>query len=237
MHVDLKNYLDSKGKSLEFKKNPGPVITISRAFGCEATPIARKLISKINHEAIDRFSLPWKIVSKEIIDHVAHEFKISAHKVKYVMDLNEISVFEHSFNALEKHYGPTKKNIINGIKGIIWLYANRGQSVILGRAGAYITREIPNSLHVRINAPIEWRIQRISEKRQLDELKACELVMAMDKKRKAWIERIAGKNSEKSIYDITFNKSSFDEDYIVEAIYEAMISKGMIKNRMVADVL
>ncbi len=56
--------------------------------------------------------------------------------------------------------------------------------ILIGRGGVTITRNHPKSLHVRLTAPLEWRINAVMEKRKLPEEKVKPYTIEMDIKRK-----------------------------------------------------
>ena len=67
---------------------------------------------------------------------------------------------------LSKYYKSDRK--IRGTVGkVIRNIACEGYAVIVGRGGVAITRDIANSLHINLEAPMEWRVLRVSEKHNL----------------------------------------------------------------------
>ena len=49
MTIDLKKYLTEQyQKTIKDDQSPGPVITISRQYGCDAKDLAQKLTERLN---------------------------------------------------------------------------------------------------------------------------------------------------------------------------------------------
>ena len=84
MKIDLKKYFNERDKLLEEEKRngliPGPVLTISREYGCEAEIIARKLLLNLNNQNGNKPK--WKIISKEILDQSAEKLKLNLERVE-----------------------------------------------------------------------------------------------------------------------------------------------------------
>ncbi len=228
MKVDLKNYLDARDKIRDYESTPGPVVTISRAFGCEATPVAAKLLNRIKEASESRSNQGWRIVSKEILNDAAAELHVNPVRIEKLMDSKGESTIGSMFSSLGNFYGLSDKKVIETLKDVIEHYAHEGKSVIIGRGGAYITRRIPQSLHIKLQAPFDWRVSQMQEKRRLSKNEAKILVMEMDTKRTAWVDHITHGNADLSVYDIIFNRQTMNDDMIVDTLYDVLIDKKMI---------
>ena len=54
------------------QKDPGPVITIARDYGCPGVPVAEAVT-----KALTNYYVEWKLIDKEIINHAAQELRVS----------------------------------------------------------------------------------------------------------------------------------------------------------------
>ena len=88
MQGDLLNYLKKKYEETLLKKTgPGPVITLSREYGCPAKVIAQKLSEVLsNHLDKSGMKYSWKWYNKEILDESARQLQLDPSKIKYVFD-------------------------------------------------------------------------------------------------------------------------------------------------------
>ena len=67
--------------------------------------------------------------------------------------------------------------------------------MIVGRAGFYILREYPNSIHVFIHAPIEFRVKRLMEVQKIADIKeARSKIDKSDFSREKFIRTMTGIN-------------------------------------------
>jgi hypothetical protein len=68
----------------------------------------------------------------------------------------------------------------------------RSPCVILGRAGFAVLREHPGAVHVRVEAPLEWRVRRCAREHLLTPERAREAVERGDCERASYVRRLYG---------------------------------------------
>jgi cytidylate kinase len=227
MQGDLLSYLRKRYEEMEATKEPGPVITISREYGCPAKPIAAKLaeaLSELKNSKGIKHS--WKWYSKEILDESAKQLKMDPAKIKYVFDYEKKGSWEDFFNSFSGKYYHNDRQIRNTIGRVVREIGEQGHSIIVGRGSIAITRDIPRSLHINLEAPIEWRAIRISERYNLTFEKAKEAAIDTDKKRKEFRDYFQGKNTDYTVADATFNCMTLSVNEIVELIVEMVKIRG-----------
>ena len=65
------------------KHAPGPVITISREYGCPAKHLAERLAAGLNKIEVENYSKNrWQWISKEILDESARELNLNPSMVR-----------------------------------------------------------------------------------------------------------------------------------------------------------
>ncbi|NJK86900.1 MAG: cytidylate kinase-like family protein [Bacteroidales bacterium] len=120
-----------------------------------------------------------------------------------------------------KYYLSDRK-IMNTVAKVIKNLACEGYVIIVGRGGVAITRDIARSLHVNLEAPLEWRALRTSEKHCLNLEEAKKYTLDIDKKRKQFRDFFEGKNSDYTRFDITFNCMTLSPEEIAGVILKAV---------------
>lgn len=231
MIVDLLKYMSERlTKESTRGKETGPVITISRQHGCPAKTIAKCLSEELTNKNIARGikNSNWRYVTKEIISESARELQLDPSKIKYVFEYEQKGIIDDILSAQSSKYYKSDKKIRNTVGRVIRNMANEGNIVIVGRGGVAITRDIPRSLHIHLEAPLEWRIIRTSEKYCVSLEEAEKLTLDVDKKRKQFREYFGGKNSDYLWFDITFNCMSLSVDEIVKIIVKAVEARKLI---------
>ena len=152
----------SKKRREEAPKLRGPVITISREYGCPAKRIARKLADtfteknrRLGHDA------EWKWISKEIIDESARQLKLSPSVIQDISSYRTRG-FRSPCTFFSDEYYPGDVKVKNTIANFIYNAASEGNVIIVGRAES-ITKDFEKALHIKLQAPIEWRAKQVAE--------------------------------------------------------------------------
>lgn len=219
--------------NLETGDFPGPVVTISRQSGCSAQRIAIKL-SKIltgySYMSDTKTDAEWKWVDKdifeEVVDGIIEEVKSGGYD-----DTDEaVKMLAQVAKAFsnETIYDISDNRLIDTFKGVVCRLACKGRTIIVGRSAGVILREVPNKLNVRLEAPMEWRINRIMQLRDFTQAEAVKYVKEMDGKRDTFIERIIGRKATNDDFDVIFNYASLQDDEIIDAIVNILKNKKIV---------
>lgn len=220
MKTDLLSYLTQRYyKDERSKTEPGPVITISREYGCPAKDVAAKLSEVLNNKMIVKGEKPlWRWISKEILNEVARELEMDPEEIRYVFEYERKGIFDDILKSHSQKYYKNDKRIRNTIGKVIRSLGVQGHIIIVGRAGVVLTKDIPRSLHVNLEAPLEWRALRTSEKKCMTIEQARKYALDMDRKRREFREYYAGKDTDYTRYDVTFNCMTLSVGEIVDAL-------------------
>jgi len=220
---------EPKGTRPEFEKEPGPVVTISRESGCYGKNLALRLAEELNiwnkEHGIQK---EWRFISKEILESSARELEVSPTEISYVFDYEERNLLGDIFASYASKYYKSEKKIRKTIGDVIRSYAGEGNVIILGRAGVVLTRDVPRSLHVSLEAPLEWRTIMLSERENISLLEAKRFAIEMDKKRERFRNAFEGRNTDYTRFDVVFNRMTLTEDEIVHSIVRLMEERKII---------
>ncbi|MGW8315271.1 MAG: cytidylate kinase-like family protein [Bacteroidales bacterium] len=230
MKIDLSKYLDDwykedPGKNLY----PGPVVTISREVGCPAKKVAACLTDRLNALPKSRAKdHPWRWISKEIMLESARELKVDSSQIRHVFDYKSRGVLEDLLLAQSKDYYKSDLKIRTTIAKVIRNFANKGNAIIVGRGGVAITRDIPKSIHIFLEAPLEWRALRVAEKYDFTIDQARSYALSIDKKRSHFRDFFQGKGNDYSRFDMKFNCMTLSVEEIIEIILGALKTRKMV---------
>lgn len=223
MHIDLTKYVSERIMEEEGKaRDPGPVITLSREYGCPAKIIACRLAEELTRKLTSKGQeIKWKFITKEIMAESAKALEIDPEKIKYVFEYERRGLVDDIISAqFSKYYISTKK-IRNTIARVIRNMASEGHVIIVGRGGVAITHDIPRSLHIMLEAPMEWRTLRIAENFKISVEEAKKIAIDVDKKRKEFRDYFQGKDTDYTRFDININCMTFTIEEIVHLILRA----------------
>jgi cytidylate kinase len=231
MKVDLMKYMSSRlQEECANAGQPGPVITISRLFGCPAKKVAKNLTEALTEKMEVRGykKIKWKMITKEIMSESARELEIDPARIKYVFDYEQKGLIDDILSSHLNKYYKSDRKIRNTVGRVIRNIACEGYAVIVGRGGVAITHDISRSLHINLEAPLEWRVLRISEKNLLSLEDAEKYALDIDRKRKQFREYFEGKNTDYTKFDLTFNCMTLSIDEIVKIILKAIEVRKLI---------
>jgi cytidylate kinase len=220
MNIDLLKYVSDRlneegGKGRE----PGPVITISREYGCPAKIIAARLAEELTRKLfVKGKDAKWRFVTKEIMAESAKALEIEPEKIKYVFNYEQKSMVDDIISAQFNKYYKSERKILNTIGRVIRNMASEGNVIIVGRGGVAITHDITKSLHINLEAPMEWRMVRIAESYNISEEEAKKTAIDVDKKRQEFREYFQGKDSDYTRFDLSINCMAFTIEEIVHII-------------------
>ncbi len=230
MKIDLSKYLDNWYKEDPAKDIfPGPVLTISREVGCPAKNIAAGLSEKLNKKKkVHAKDHPWRWIDKEIMMESAKELKVDSSQIEHVFDYKSRGVLEDLLLAQSKDYYKSDMKIRTTIAKVIRKFANEGNAIIVGRGGVAITRDIPLSLHIFLEAPLEWRALRVAEKHNWSIDKARSYAQSVDKKRTSFRDYFQGKGNDYTRFDLKLNCMTLEPDDMNDIIIGAMSTCSMV---------
>jgi len=220
MHIDLLKYVSDRINEEGGKgKEAGPVITISREYGCPAKIIAGRLAEELTRKLFAKGrDTKWKYVTKEIMAESAKALEIDPEKIKYVFQYEQKSMVDDIISAQFNKYYKSERKIRNTIAKVIRNMAAEGNVIIVGRGGVAITHDISRSLHVMLEAPMEWRTVRIAENFKISQDEARKSAIEVDIKRREFREYFQGKDTDYTRFDLTINCMTFSIEEIVHII-------------------
>lgn len=206
-----KKVLKEKAKIFE----PGPVITISRQYGCYATSIAKKLAERISFKSPN----PWDYVTKEVIEDSAKKLEVEEQHIAHIFGADEKGFLGDLIVSFSNKKYKSDAVIIRTIRSVVRKYAEQGNCIIVGRAGCIIAEDIEKSLHVRLVAPFNYRLKNVQTRLNLNEKEATQNVLDTDKKRSLFMKFFKGNKPDDQIFDLMLNREKLSDDEIVETIY------------------
>ena len=229
----LQHYLEQRHKDKDQKQElePGPVVTISREFGCSGKYLADKLAYRLKQEGRgEPRKGKWQVISKEILERSSKELELDPSQIEYVFKYEKKSAIDEILRSLSYKYYKSDRKIKNTIKKVIYTFGKNGNTIILGRGGSAITRDIEKAVHIRLIAPLNWRTEVIKKRFQLtNNKKARDYITDIDKKRADLRSEMAGGVIvDDTHYDIIFNASNFTYNQMVQIIIEVMEMRKMI---------
>jgi cytidylate kinase len=158
----------------------------------------------------------------------AHELGVHYSEIQYVFEYKQHGALEDILLAHSRKFYKTDRKIRNTLASVIKNFADEGNAIIVGRGGVAITRDIPKSFHIHLEAPLEWRVLRTSEKHNMSLDEARKYCNDIDNKRKLFRDYFQGKGNDYTRFDIKYNCMTLDIDEIVEMIIASLKIRNII---------
>jgi cytidylate kinase len=170
-----------------------PVITISRTAGSEGGAVGKELCRRLKYRYFDR----------EELAKIARQHRYLRADLE-VMDEKSLAFFDRFFRDKPKEY-------LSFLHAAIWDAAEEDNVVVLGRGGQAVLRDLPTAFHVRVDAPLEVRVQRTMERFGESENKARKRVREKDQERERFVQQAFGlAPSNPLLYHLLINTGKMD---------------------------
>ena len=188
------------------QNKPAPCFTLTREFGCQAYPFAEALQKRLNALTAGE---PWVIVGRQVIDEVAELSGFSVEQIE--KSENTPASMKAIFTMFLDHVSAEETEIFTHMREVIRGFAKRGNCILVGRGATHVTQDLPNCIHLRLVAPMEFRIDRIATKYQMSPTEAREHIDRLQTQREKFVERFVNEKSDNpNLYHLIMNNARMD---------------------------
>lgn len=224
MKDDLLNYMEKRFSQGQMRFEQVPTrsfVTISRQCGCFGSSIAKVLIEDLKAHQKDS-KVTWDILNKDIIETSAKALSVDRKRIQEIFDLQQESVLENFLGALTPNASMSDLKIRKTIKEVIQSFAIRGGHIFIGRGTVLITKDIPNGIHVRVEASLDWRVEQVANRMHLTTNEARKKVLEIDRKRELFKDYFKKRKDEYIQYDLVLNNERINVYEASQLIMELM---------------
>ena len=206
-------------------KNEQFVITINRELGSGGRTIGLKLAEKLGVPFYD----------KAVINALEKKYNMSVEEIEKTKGRSytwwgEFKQFwrDTDYSNLyavgemgEITQKPTSFDMFKAEEEILSDIASQESCVVAGRCGFYALRNHPNSLHVLIQASMDFRVERVARKQNMTPEEARKTIEKIDKMRENYVNEYTGKSRyDTRNYQLVIAADGKTEDEIVELILQ-----------------
>lgn len=191
--------------------------------------------SVVGPELAERLGVPF--VDRAIPAQVAERLDVSlAHAIEHDESIGSL------FDRMLKHFAPLSGAYTSGAaaealmgadvyreatEGVICEHARAGRGVILGRACAFVLRDRPQVLRVRLDGPEEERLEQAMRIEGIDRDTAAERMRQNDRARDAYLRHFYGADSrDTSFFDLILNSPGLGLETCIDLIARAARSRA-----------
>jgi len=161
-----------------------PCITISREYGCQAYRLSEAVLQRMNEHAPE--GEEWTMLDRLLLDKIARESGYSKSELNYATHSNP--AFRSMFANLMGPDTAKPEKAFTHIKRVIAYFALAGNSIIIGRGGVAVAQNLPNTIHVRLIAPMEFKVRNLMNSMGLTSEEAAKRIIERQKERDKFIK-------------------------------------------------
>lgn len=194
------------------KARPGPAITLSRSYGCEALAVAQRLQELFSEGSGE----PWSLFDKALLDKVALDEGISKNLLEGLGDATRnLEAF-----GFHPRGGVTQDEMFDKVAGTLVGIARQGNAIIVGRGGAVLCRGLDNAFHFRLDAGLPWRVASLARRLGIPREEAEHFMKIETRRRDQFVkERLGADLADPAHYDAVFNNEHHTARQVAAAIH------------------
>lgn len=211
------------------------VITVSRQQGSGGAEIAARAAEILGYRYFDKRLMAEamaqeKLTQESLVDYREDEYKLSGFMDRLLGYRRPSSAADAGFWDKNPDIMKSPAVAVLDEHLAVWLVRaaienayQQGNVVIVGRGGQAILGDKPGVLHVRIQAPLDARVQRIAERSQLGLKEARQRVLERDKASAEYLQRFYGVDwSDPTLYHLVLNTGKWEVEAAAQCIVNAL---------------
>ena len=209
------------------------VITISRQYGSKGDDVANLVAEKLNYRIFDK-TLMAQVASEvglsenEIVDFQETNYRVRNFlerllpRSRVVAEVGTWTV-DTTGARIKEVQKLDETRSITMVKGVIQAAYKQGDVIIVGRGGQAILKGMGGVLHVRIVAPLDFRIETVHYDEHLHPKEAEDLVARHDRAAEDYVKRFYGvDSSDPTLYHMVINTGHWGVETAADLIVEAV---------------
>ncbi len=207
----------------------GPAVTISRETGAGAITLGTKLAGYLETRDGDRESA-WTVFDRNLVNKVLEDHKLPGKLAEYMPEDSGNDLAAYVGELLGLH--PSITTLVEKTNETIKRLAKAGNVILVGRGGNVVTFSLKNTVHIRLTAPLEKRIERARIYYDLSHKAAAELVEKKDRERADYVRKHFNQRiDDPHLYHMTLNTGLFSDDQAAAVIGDAVLRHAGLLTR------
>jgi CMP/dCMP kinase len=221
------------------RPDPIDLITISREFGAGGSDLAREL----------GIRLQWPVLDRDLVHEVARRLRLDPRHVEPVDERTSTWVARLVASALlmtppELHVDVDSRTVVHpdavaeAARTAILAKAQTRPLIVVGHGAQCLFRGRPGTLHVRLVAPLERRVDRICRRDTCDRVAAAQVARRMDEMRRAYVRRHYHADvRDPLLYDLQINTDTIPIEMCVDVVAAAIGGDHVVPSRVMAEAM
>ncbi len=170
------------------------IITVSRQLGSFGNEIAQKVADNLNYEYVDKLKIGEALAIQGF-------------------PTPEVEKYDEKKPSIWDSFSDQRRRFLHLIQAVIYDFARKSKTVIVGRGGQILLKDVPGALHVRIVAPFDVRLKRIMEREGHNERNGERILRRSDRDSSGYIRSFFGEDwDNQTLYDMVINTQTISID-------------------------
>jgi cytidylate kinase len=180
------------------------VITVSREYGAGGGEVARRLAE----------ALGWELLDRELLHRAA--------AIEDIPDAELEQLDEKALSLTDRfRLHPPHQRYMHGLTAAARQAAARGKVVLVGRGTRQLLDDFPDVFHLRLVAPLDWRVQRMALRERWSMEQARARCLEVDRSREAFTRYFFGPDAlQPEQYDLVTNSDRVPLDDIASCVVD-----------------
>ena len=227
-----RDYLLARAVAESLPQEPPPLraITISRETGAGAITIGQLVAEYLEQKAGPGTGNAWAVFDRELVKKVLTDHQLPGSTERYMPEGSVNSIHDYLEELLGVH--PSSWTLLQHTNHTILKLANAGNVIIVGRGAHLITAPLKHVFHVRLVAPVEFRVRHCEEYYHLKHREAVEFVEKRDRARELYIRKnFRSRVQDPLQFHITVNTERIAFPEVARLIGDAALNMPVVKPR------
>ncbi len=188
------------------------ILTVSRQFGSGSREIVRVILTSLRYLHVDKEALMTEIRAT------------GGKWEKWAQEFDETSP------KLWEKYDRSFKGFQALLQSILLRYALRDDVILIGRGSNFLLEGIPHAYRIRVVAPLEDRIERVTNEESVDQDTARWLIEKTDKERAGFVDAMYERDvNDPRGYDAVFDSGRQTLDDIIDVVKDNLSVRDTLK--------
>jgi cytidylate kinase len=207
-------------RDVDFRDTGFPLITISREAGTNAHGIGRYILMRLAEYSDPDLNTGWDLFDQKLCALIAQNKSLDADydtlmNDKYRTEGLQRMIYEMLIGTSQQY------KIQKKIEEVIHLLARLGKVVVIGRGGFQIARHLPGAIHLRLVAPMEYRVETVMKYDHLSEEEAVKKIKNTDAERAGFLKSHHNCDiHDPTLFDIVWNVARIRTPEMVNTMAE-----------------
>jgi cytidylate kinase len=176
--------------------NP-PALTVSRLAFSGAHEIAERFLQRPESQG-------WALFDRELVHRILKDHDLPETLARYMPEDRDHNLSGLINEVLGVH--PSQWELFHYTCDTILKLAEVGRVILIGRGSHIITRELQHVRHIRIQAPMDYRIRRAARQLDIADSEARRRIRQLDSASEAYVRSHFDESlSNPECYDLTIN--------------------------------